>query len=292
MPKYVAEDILQKYFVERHDKYSIRGQRIVSARFNKPFDAYPDIFCVLEDKREVAAEVEWKTSDFNHDVEILRESSGFIVVYNKDQNFELDQVEIDKDDFKKWYVTNADRILAESVEDLEQEIRGREFPELWFYYLDRNSYRHFVEFSLNFSKTSGLWGVPGIVKEFRQLNRFRQIREGDLVLFISAWKTKGQGGRVPFKKFRGIIGRAELYRITTDYHYDESKVWDEIKGWEGESYPHRFEFDKNPIFQITHIPIARLSHTTRSELHKLLTGSLFWNGHAASLLDMISHGRH
>jgi len=292
MPKWVAEGVLQKYFVERHEKYSHKGQRIISARFNQPVDTYPDIVCVLEDKREVPAEIEWKTSDFNHDIEVLRGHDGFLIVYQKDQNFELDQIEIDKNDFKTWYVSNADKILAESIKDLEEEIEERQFPELWFYYLDKNSYRHFTEFSLEFSKENGLWGVPGIVKEFRQLNRFRQIREGDLVLFVSGWKTKGQGGRVPFKKFKGEIAEANLYRITTGYHYDESKVWDEIKGLEGEPYPHRFQFDKRPILKLRRIPLGKLSYTTRVELHKLCTGSLFWNGHAASLLDMISHGQH
>jgi hypothetical protein len=292
MPKWVAEGVLQKYFVENHTKYSYKSQKIVSARFNQPFDSYPDVFCVLEDKKEVPAEVEWKTSDFNHDIEILRRTNGFIIVYRKDQNFELDQIEIDKDDFRKWYVSNADKILLESIVDIEEEIKERSFPELWFYYLDKNSYRHFLEFSLGYSEKEALWGVPGIVKEFRQLNRFRQIREGDLILFMNGWKTKGQGGRVPFKKFKGELERANLYRITTDYYHDESKVSDEIKGWEGETYPHRFQFDKRPIIQLNGIPIRKLSFTTRSELHKLFTGSLFWNGHAASLLDMISHGDH
>jgi hypothetical protein len=53
MPKWVAEGVLQKYFVERHEKYSYKGQKILAAKLNQPFDLYPDIFCVLEDKREV-----------------------------------------------------------------------------------------------------------------------------------------------------------------------------------------------------------------------------------------------
>jgi hypothetical protein len=40
MPKWVAEDVLQKYFVERHEKYSYKGQKIISARLNQPFDMY------------------------------------------------------------------------------------------------------------------------------------------------------------------------------------------------------------------------------------------------------------
>lgn len=76
------------------------------------------------------AEVEWKTSDFYHDIEVLRKFDGFLIVYRKDQQFELDQIQIDKDDFKKWYASHADTLLSESVKDLEEEIRGREFPEL------------------------------------------------------------------------------------------------------------------------------------------------------------------
>jgi hypothetical protein len=191
MPKWVAEGVLQKYFVERHEKYSFKGQKIISARLNQPFDTYPDVFCVLEDGREIPAEVEWKTSDFNHDIELLRKADGFLIVYRKDQQFELKQIEIDEDDFKKWYVSNSGDLLSESIKDLESEIRERDFPELWFCYLPKDAYRHFVDFSLKFSEKNGLWGVPGTVKEFRQLNRFRQVREGDLVLFISGWKTKG-----------------------------------------------------------------------------------------------------
>ncbi len=203
MPRWVHEGVLQKYFVERHAKYSYQGSKIIAARFNQPFDRYPDVFCVLEDGREVPAEVEWKTSSFDHDIDVLRRAGGFIVVYLKDQNFKLDQIEIDRDDFRSWYVSHAGSIFDESIRDLESEIKERKFPELWFYYLDVKSRRHFLDSSLSYSKKEGLWGVPGIVKEFRQLNRFRQIRKGDLVLFLSGWKTKGQGGRVPSRDFEG-----------------------------------------------------------------------------------------
>ncbi len=210
MPKWVAEGVLQKYSVEKHERYSYQGHKVIAARFNQPFDAYPDIICTLEDKRDVPAEVEWKTSDFSHDIEALRRADGFIIVYKKDQNFELDQLEIDKQDFRNWYVSNAGKIFTESIDEVEEEIKSREFPELWFCYLPKEAHRYFVEFSLKFSEKNGLWGVPGIKKEFRQLNRFRQMRKGDLVLFLSGWKTKGQAGRVPFKQFKGGIGSAEL----------------------------------------------------------------------------------
>lgn len=110
--------------------------KIIQAELNEPFDRYPDIFCVLEDKRRVPAEVEWKTSSFNHDIDVLREAGGFIIVYVKDQNFELDQVEIDHDDFRSWYVSQAGSLFDDSIRDLKFEIKERKFPELWFYYLD------------------------------------------------------------------------------------------------------------------------------------------------------------
>ena len=71
MPKWVAEGVLQKYFVDRHEKYSFKGQRIISARFNQPFP-HTQISSAFWKTNQVPAEVEWKTSDFDHDIEILR----------------------------------------------------------------------------------------------------------------------------------------------------------------------------------------------------------------------------
>lgn len=45
------EGVLQRYFVERHEKCSYEGQKILDARLNQPFDLYPGIFCLLEDER-------------------------------------------------------------------------------------------------------------------------------------------------------------------------------------------------------------------------------------------------
>lgn len=290
MVKWVREEVLQRYFVERCSRYTYKGHKLISARFNQPISAYPDLYCRLDNNKEVPAEVEWKTSDFNHETEVLKQNDGFLVVYKKDQNFEFDQVEIDAEDFSRWFADKAPQLLNESVKELEETER-REFPELWFYYLDKSSFRHFTMFSMGYSDNEGIWGVPGIVKKFRQLNRFRQIQKGDLILFISGWKAKGKGGRVPLNKFKGEITLAELHRITTDYFYDETKIWDEPKGWAGELYPHRFKFDKHPIVALKNISIKPLSFSTKSNLHKLLSATLFWNGDSPALLDMISHGK-
>jgi hypothetical protein len=168
VPKWVDEKVLQKYFVERHSKYRFKGHDIFSARFNQPFDKYPDLSCLLDDHREVPAEVEWKTSDFNHDINLLKDNDGFLIVYKKDENFELEQIEVDKEDFDRWYSNTAKSLLDESIKELAFEIEERDYPELWFHYLDKLSYRDFMDYS----QDMGVWGVPGMVKTLRQINRF------------------------------------------------------------------------------------------------------------------------
>src|SRR5436309_2675615 len=120
MVKWLPEIVLQRYFVERHSKYSVRGHNIVSSRFNQPLDRYPDVSITLDDKVKVPVEIEWKTSDFDHDIDVLRKAGGCIAVYQKDQAFELDQLEIDKEDFKNWYISNAASIFADSVKELQE----------------------------------------------------------------------------------------------------------------------------------------------------------------------------
>jgi hypothetical protein len=124
VPKWVDEKVLQKYFVERHSKYRFKGHDIFSARFNQPFDKYPDLSCLLDDHREVPAEVEWKTSDFNHDINLLKDNDGFLIVYKKDENFELEQIEVDKEDFDRWYSNTAKSLLDESIKELHGLFSG------------------------------------------------------------------------------------------------------------------------------------------------------------------------
>jgi len=71
--KWIDEKVLQTYFKEIFKLYDYKGKNIISVRFNTPFDSYPDIYCVLEDYKEIPAEVEWKTSDFNHNIDVLKD---------------------------------------------------------------------------------------------------------------------------------------------------------------------------------------------------------------------------
>ena len=86
--KWIDEKVFQKYFKESFKKYNSwvekeYGEKLVSVRYNEPFDRYPDLWCVLESGKTIPVEVEWRTKDFNHDPQILVNQNGFIVVLQK-----------------------------------------------------------------------------------------------------------------------------------------------------------------------------------------------------------------
>lgn len=279
MVKWVDEKVLQKYWVENCHKYSVKGIKIKKSEFNTPFDAYPDVFCILENHERVPAEVEWKTSDFNHDVSVLKDAKGFLIVFEKNQNFELEQVILDRKDFEKWFKEKAGDILRESLNTIIREDEERKFPKLWMYYLNASANLHFYK---EIKKRT--WGVP---KNFRQINRFRDIKRGDLMAFVGPWKPKGTGGRVPLNKFRGEIEKVLLFRISENYYYDETEVWEEGSS---EKWPHRFKFDDNPIFELGKINISNLSSITKTTLHQLIY-QLFWESSPFVIVDLISNSK-
>jgi len=289
MVKWVDEKVLQKYFIENAHKYyhPVSKLKIISAQPNRIFDLYPDIFCTLEDKKEVPVEVEWKTSDFNHDLSILKENNGFIVVLHQDDNFELGQIKIIEQDFKIWFIKNADRLLTESLRDVRKEDTERKYPKLWFIYLNRHAYN-------NYQKTvkQGVWGMP-TVHQAAVLNRFMQVKEGDLVAFVGPWflshvkNNKKKTGRVPLQKFKGKIEQVSVFEVKKDYYYSDKEVWQKKKG---QLWPHRFEFDPNPILKIEDILINKLSYTSRASLHQLIY-QMFWEGSPNALVEIMSIGK-
>ena len=285
MVNWIDEKVLQKYWKENCRKYNVNGLKIVKCEFNKIFDRYPDVYCLLENNEEVPAEVEWKTSDFNHDISILKENKGFIIVFEQNQNFELEQVTIIREDFENWFSKNSKRILSESLKQVIKESSERKFPKLWFYYLNKSANLNFYQ---EIEKQT--WGVP---TNFKQLNRFRDIKRGDLIAFIGPWyplRKKGKaitGGRVPLQKFKGRIERIIVFRVTGDYYYDETEMWEQDSS---EKWPHRFKFSKEPILELKDISINKLSYSTKTNLHKLIYAN-YWEGNPSSLVDLMSHGK-
>ena len=189
--KWIDEKVLQKYFKESFEQYNNWflkefDEKLVSVEYNQPFDRFPDLFGVLESGKRIGMEVEWTTKDFNHDHNVI--SDGLIIVLqNNDPFFQLKQLELSKEKFEKWYVKNSKRIFNESVNTIiKDKSKIKRPPKLWFYYSGTDSFK-------NREKTlqSKTFGVPF---NFRQKERFQDIRKGDLFCFIG-----------PFKNMRGGV---------------------------------------------------------------------------------------
>ena len=132
--------------------------------------------------------------------------------------------------------------------------------KLWFYYSGTDSFK-------NREKTlqSKTFGVPF---NFRQKERFQDIRKGDLFCFIGPFKNM-RGGRIPFDEFKKnrklICKDLTLIKITTDYFYDENEIWEHKVNYLTEdnlkNYPHRFNFD-TPILNLKDIKVSGVSFIT------------------------------
>ena len=272
------------------------NEKLISVSYNEPFDKYPDLWGVLEGGRSIPIEVEWTTKDFNHDPKIIEDNNGLIVVLqnNNPTNFGLKQLELSKDKFEKWYVKNSKRIFSESIDTvIKEKSQVRRPPKLWFYYSSKSSYR-------NREKTleSGTMGVP---KTFRQLERFKDIRKGDLYCFIGPFENfKGRSTFEDFRKNRKIICKSlVLFRVSKGHYKDDTKIWDHLPSklhyvddMEKKigNFPQRFDFKKTPILNINDIKLTGLSVTSKRSLHRLVN-TIFWEGDPNILIDLISRSR-
>src|SRR3990172_3045253 len=138
METWLRERVLQRYVMENPTKFKPFGKKILKFRDNK--DKFPDLYCILEDGKEVPAEVEWKSSNFvqhGHDINELKNNSGFLLVCEKDQDlgFEIPQIQIDIPDFENWFTKNSLRIINDTTEPYKHPEKIRKIPKLWFSYL-------------------------------------------------------------------------------------------------------------------------------------------------------------
>jgi len=252
--KWIDEKVLQKYFKESFKFYNswfvkTYGENATSVKYNVPFDRYPDVFVTLESGKELPVEVEWTTKKFDHDPTVIEDGDGLIVVLqNNDPFFGLRQLELNKEHFKSWYVKNSSRIFDESIKEIiVDDKKIKRPPKLWFNYVSAS-----IEKNKEQTLEAGVFGVPDV---FRQLHTFKDIRKNDLFCYIGPYEGFKSGGRVQFEDFRKnrkmICKEMSVFRITKDYYYDETKIWDHkinLDDKKIKNYPHRFTFDKTPIF--------------------------------------------
>jgi hypothetical protein len=225
LPKWIDEKVVQKYWVDRCacGLYEVAGKKIVSSKFNIPFDRYPDVINRLEDGSEVPAEVEWKTSDFDHDIDVLKTTNGFLVVYYKDQNFSLPQVMINHRDFGKWFRGHSKIILEESIKAYHKDSVARAFPKIWLRYNDTKN-------NENMRRSIQL-GYDGFPEKTKVLPRIKDVRANDLVMFLGPYRSsqKGLGGRVPLDSFKGANGKGCAIQIYERLSRRSKSTWLEVK---------------------------------------------------------------
>ena len=85
---------------------------------------------------------------------------------------------------------------------------------------------------------------------------------------------------------------ARVHRVTRGYYFDaEHRIWAGRGLHKGEIFPHRFDFDPKPLFELADIPVRRLTLGAKLELHNVVITN-FAEGSPSTLLEMIFHGEH
>ncbi len=269
MKKWLEEKILIKYWTENCSKYTLRdGRRIKSAQHSLPFDSYPDIQKnELDDGTIVPAEVEWNTSNFDqhgHDISVLIESNGFLIVLEKDkESFPVEQVEIKKDDFLAWFEKDSGNIAKETLQSIKKNIVKNKEPQIFIYYM-RSKGTGLINRKRSFD--AGTDGFPATLKK-NSLEILKQVKKGDIVIVARKFKSSisVRGGRNPSSKHKGAYEEIYGLIVTKSYYCSKSpKIWVEDKI----EYPHRYDFRKKVLFEGKDVPCT-INHLGRS-LHEIL----------------------
>ncbi len=255
MKKWIGESILIKYWTENCSKYMLEdGTKIKSAQHSLPFDSYPDIQKnVLEDGRIVPAEIEWNTTNFTehkHDISVLVENNGFLVVFSKNlQSFPVEQIEIDQEDFKNWFVKDALNIANETIQAVNTKQTKNKEPQIFIYYM-RSKGTGLINRKRSFE--FGTDGFPESIKK-KSLEMLKQIKKGDIVIVARNFKSsiKVSGGRNPSEKHKGHYENIYGLVVTKSYYYSKTpRIWTEDKV----IYPHRYKFRKQVLFEGKDVP--------------------------------------
>lgn len=297
--EWIPEKVLQRYVLENYQEFQQEFEKLFNSkisyvRYNQPIDRYPDLFFVLEDRREIPVEVEWKTSNFNHPPEVLLEQNGLIFVGKIEKDFDvgsIKQVEISLEKFEKWFEKNSKKLVTETTKSLHKIGKERKLPKLWFTYLSQkgDAIKHFGP-----ALKHQVWGIQ---KNYNVSSdtHIGGIKKDDLIVFLI--KGKGFPGRCPVKdwvkkSFKGYFERIFVCKVTSDYFYEESKIWvtNPNGKWKDELFPHRFRFDRNPLIIMNDIRVNSLGLSTKKELHNLVFTNIRMC-EAYTLVDILHNAR-
>ncbi|MES3055854.1 hypothetical protein O6V14_09445 [Sphingomonas faeni] len=270
MTKWLDEKILIKYWEERCHTYHLRdGTLIKSSKRNPSFGYYPDISeNVLGDGTTVPCEIEWFTTNFDkhgHDIKVLVDSGGFIVVLKNDASALVEQIEIRRDDFIEWFSNNAEAIAHETLTAIDRQARRNKEPQIFLYYVPRTGAgaRNF-----QIALAHGVWGFPEKDGKLpRGWTAISEVKPGDIVVAVhnfTANTTVGaRGGRLSPSKFVGAFQSITGLVVTSNIYRDETTVI-----WPDQQYPGRFRFRTPFLFQGHNITCTKLS--LGGSLHEIL----------------------
>ena len=266
--KWIQEKVLIKYWTDNCSKYQLKdGTKILSSQHSIPLDAYPDISSnSLSDGRNVPAEIEWKTSSFEqhkHNISTLKDNDGFLIVFEKDQeSFPVEQVLIDSEDFKQWFIKNAEKLVIDTVQSVKKKTLANKEPQIFLYYLPRT---RMGKINLSKAMPKGTWGFPE--KNTRGLDRIMQLKKGDIVVIVHNWKSspdiKVTGGRLSSEKYLGTYEKVFGLVVTKGYYFAKKPLI-----WDNEIYPHRFDFRKEPLFEGNEVDCSKKA--LGNNLHEIL----------------------
>ena len=287
--KWIDEKVLQKYFVDNFDDYSIvlNGvtRKIISCRFNEPFDRFPDLYVVLDDGFEYPVEVEWLSSHYDHDQrnkektktqpythKMFEENGGFLVVLEKDSEiYSFQQIIIDKRKFEKWFKKEALSLIHESIQQFEQErLKKRTHTKIWFIYVSEKVEKNWTHSRL------------------KSNSDIKDIKADDIVIFfgpveVGSKKLKGWP-RVSDEKLREVakakdyvIHNIEVFGVTKSYYYEKNNV-KYVPIWSDEDkinqkYPNRFEFNTKNIAKVNSLTFNEINFYTLTKLKEAIMRS-------------------
>ncbi len=298
--KLVPEVILQRYIQDDFEQFQnifekLFDSKISHVRRNIPEDKFPDLYFVLENKREIPVEVEWKTSNFDHadnsEFSSFVEQDGIVIVAIEEKNSSLGsirQLTVSLDKFEKWFEKNSKAIVEESIKPLRELEKKKRLPKLWVTLLTKKggALEHFEPALIHQT-----WGIQKNYKVNSE-SHISNIQEGDMIAFLAGlhgwFKSKNTGtkvaGRYPLsewikKSFNGNLDYVCVFKVTKGYFYDnkiESKIWETNPNskWKDELFPHRFQFDNDPLFIMKDLKVNSLSLTTKKELHSIVYSNI------------------
>lgn len=286
----IKERALQLYVKENPSKFQREiGQKIIRVDDNN--DRFPDLHFTLADGRRIPIEVEWRTSNFKrhgHSLNVIIDGEGFVLVCEDDEplGYDVKPIKIDIEAFEEWFQDHSLRLIQQTTAPYKNSKSKQKQQKLLFTYLSLKA-GGVSDFQLALKHHT--WGVQ---KNYANsvINLITEVHPGDLVAFIGPGKKFP--GRVDLKtwnkkSFKGMFEQIQVFRITSDYIFDEKNIiWHGTGKWKNEVFPHRFKFDPNPVIKAKNILVNKLSPVSKKELHSTVYGN-FVSVSPSTLVDIL-----